>query len=53
MGGPTFRGGLAIPTALVAVLWGLGMLAVAGYLVVAHRLRATFSLRPEEAAAVR
>jgi uncharacterized membrane-anchored protein len=40
MGGPSFRGGLGIETALVAVLWGLAILVVALYLVVAHRRRA-------------
>jgi uncharacterized membrane-anchored protein len=44
MGGPSFRGGLGIETALVAVLWGLGIVAVALYLVVVHRRRA---LRPQ------
>jgi uncharacterized membrane-anchored protein len=39
MGGPTFRGGLAIPTALVAVLWGLAIAAVAAYLWVTRRSR--------------
>ena len=36
MGGPTFRGGLGVPTALVAVLWGLAILGVAAY-VADHR----------------
>ena len=40
MGGPTFRGGLGIPTALVAVMWTVGIAAVAAYLVVSHRNRA-------------
>jgi uncharacterized membrane-anchored protein len=40
MGGPSFRGGLGIETALVAVLWGVAILLVAAYLVVAHRRRA-------------
>jgi uncharacterized membrane-anchored protein len=37
MGGPPFRGGLGIPTALVAVLWGLGIVGVALYLAIANR----------------
>jgi hypothetical protein len=45
MGGPPLRGGLGIATPLVAVLWGLGMLAVALSLVVAHRRRATSAVR--------
>jgi uncharacterized membrane-anchored protein len=40
MGGPTFRGGLGVETALVAVLWGVAILVVALCLVVAHRRRA-------------
>src|SRR3954449_3764090 len=39
MGGPTFRGGLGIPTALVAVLWGLAIVAVAAYLRATRRSR--------------
>jgi uncharacterized membrane-anchored protein len=46
MGGPTFRGGLGIPTALVAVLWGLAIVAVAGYLLATHRRRADGVVRP-------
>jgi uncharacterized membrane-anchored protein len=52
MGGPPFRGGLGIPTALVAVLWGVGILAVAGYLTAAHRRRTVRAIR-QEAVAVR
>ena len=52
MGGPPFRGGLGIATPLVAVLWGLGMLAVALSLVVAQRRRATSAVRREDAVAV-
>jgi uncharacterized membrane-anchored protein len=40
MGGPTFRGGLGVPTALVAVLWGLAILGVAAYVVITDRRRA-------------
>jgi uncharacterized membrane-anchored protein len=39
MGSPSFRGGLGIPTALVAVLWGLGIAVVALGLVVTRRRR--------------
>jgi hypothetical protein len=37
MGSPSFRGGLGIPTALVAVLWSLGIAVVALGLVVTRR----------------
>jgi hypothetical protein len=39
MGAPTVRGGLGMPTWLVAVLWALGIEAVAAYLAVVHRRR--------------
>jgi uncharacterized membrane-anchored protein len=40
MGGRHFGGGLGIPTALVAVLWSLGIGVVGAYLVLTHRERA-------------
>jgi len=40
MGGPTFRGGLGVPTALVAVLWGLAILGVATCALISARRRA-------------
>jgi uncharacterized membrane-anchored protein len=45
MGGPTFHGGLGIPTALVAVLWGLAIVAVAAYLVATRRSRTDRTVR--------
>ena len=48
MGGPTFRGGLGIPTALVAVMWTVGIAAVAAYLVVSHRNRAPQAAIPAD-----
>jgi len=46
MGGPTFRGGLGVPTALVAVLWGLAIVAVAAAALIIDRRRADGVLRP-------
>ena len=46
MGGPTFRGGLGVPTALVAVLWALAIAGVVAFLAVTHRRRADGVVRP-------
>jgi uncharacterized membrane-anchored protein len=46
MGGPTARGGLGIPTGLVAVLWAVAIGAVVAGLAVGNRHRADGAGRP-------